>query len=139
MKVGIDTNILVRSFLDDGTAQFRAVAQLMRENQIVIAPSVLLEAEWVLRDAFKLEREQVADAFEALIGAGSVTVLHDEAAVHALRAFREGCDFADAFHLALSVGVQSFMTFDKRLARCASSLGLQPPVRLLHHTSSKSD
>lgn len=135
MKLGVDTNVLVRVFVDDGTAQFNAAGRLMRENQIVISPSVLLEAEWVLRDVFKFPREQVADAFEALLGATNVMVLKGGAAARALREFRNGCDFADAFHLALTVGVEAFVTFDKRFARRAAKLGLRPPVQLLSTAS----
>jgi predicted nucleic-acid-binding protein len=138
MRVSIDTNILVRSFLDDGTAQFRAVAELMRENEIVIPPTVLLETEWVLRDAFELAREKVADAFEALLGASNVTVLQGDAAVLALGGFRGGCDFADAFHLALSAGTDVFFTFDRRFVRRAAALGLQPTVQPLAAAGKKS-
>ena len=138
MKLGIDANVLVRSFVDDGTAQFSAVARLMRENHIVISSSVLLEAEWVLRDAFKLARDKIADAFEALLGAANVTVLQSDAAVRALRALRDGCDFADALHLALCEGAETFVTFDKRFARQSAALGLRPPVRLLQTPAAKS-
>lgn len=137
MRIGIDTNVLIRSFVDDGTAQFRAVARLMRENQIVISPSVLLEAEWVLRDFFKLAREKVADAFETLLGAPNVTVLQGDCAVPALKAYRDGCDFADAFHWALAPEVDGFITFDRRFARRAATLGLKPPVQLLTTTGKK--
>lgn len=138
MKVGIDTNVLVRSFVDDGTAQFVAVARLMRENQVVISPSVLLEAEWVLRETFKLARDKVADAFETLLGASNVTVLQEDAAVPALKAFRSGCDFADAFHWALCPDVDGFMTFDKRFVHRAAALGLRPPVQLVEMATRKS-
>ena len=131
MKLGIDTNVLVRSIVDDGTAQFNTVARLMREHHIVIPPSVLLEAEWVLRDVFKLEREQIIDAFEAFLGVTTVTVLQATAAARAFKAFREGCDFADAFHLGLASDVEAFVTFDKRFAQRAVALGLRPSVQLL--------
>jgi predicted nucleic-acid-binding protein len=137
MRLGIDTNILVRSFVNDDTNQFRAVARLMREHQIVVSPSVLLEAEWVLRDAFKLAQDKVADAFEKLLGAANVTVLQGDAVVQALSAFRKGCDFADGFHVALSAGTEAFVTFDKRFARHAATIGLQPQVQLLEASASK--
>jgi predicted nucleic-acid-binding protein len=54
MSLGIDTNVLLRSFINDGSAQFDAVAELVREQDILIPPTVLLETEWVLRDVFKL-------------------------------------------------------------------------------------
>jgi predicted nucleic-acid-binding protein len=131
MKIGIDTNVLIRAFVNDGSAQFNAVSRLMRENHIVISSTVLLETEWVLRDTFKLARGMVANAFETLLGARHVSLLESDAVVRALDGLRAGCDFADVLHLALNREVEAFVTFDKRFARRAASLALTPPVELL--------
>lgn len=135
MRLGIDTNILVRALFDDGSSEVAWVNTLMRENQIVISPTVLLETEWVLRDAYELGRNDVAKALEGLLGTTSVTILQRDAVVRAFGAFRDGCDFADAFHAAFTPGVEAFMTLDRKFARRAETLGIEPPVRLLSTAS----
>lgn len=130
MRIGIDTNVLVRAFVDDGTAQHRAVGKLMRDHHVIISPSVLLEAEWVLSDTYELSRLQIAQAFEALIDATSVNILKYDAVARALEQFRAGFDFADVLHLALTSEIEAFATFDKRFARRAAKLGLRPTVLL---------
>ena len=131
MKVAVDTNVLVRSLIRDGSEQTAAAMRCMRENEVVVVPTVLLEAEWVLRDVFELKPAQIADAFEKLFGLFTVTIVQRETVARALLAFQSGCDFADAMHSAFAGGVEAFVTFDKRFARRGNSLGLAPPIRLL--------
>ena len=131
MRLGVDTNLLVRALFDDGSSEVAAVNRFMRENQVVISPTVLLETEWVLRDAFELGRDDVARAFEALLSTTNMTVIQRDAVVRAFAAFRNGCDFADALHAAFTPGVEAFVTLDRKFARRAQSLGIEPPVRLL--------
>jgi predicted nucleic-acid-binding protein len=49
VRVAIDTNVLVRLVTNDDAAQARAARDHLEGQQIYLAKSVLLEAEWVLR------------------------------------------------------------------------------------------
>jgi predicted nucleic-acid-binding protein len=131
MRFAIDTNILVRIFVDDNTEQRVAVDRLAREHQIVIAPTVLLETEWVLRGGLGLDRDRIVAGFERLLGLRNATFLQRDMVEVAMAAFRSGCDFADALHAASVPAVDAFLTFDRAFVRLASALGDLPPVRRL--------
>jgi predicted nucleic-acid-binding protein len=77
--------------------------------------TVALELEWVLRGAYQLPREGVITAFEGLLAIRGMA--------------RQGMDFADALHLARSVGCGALVSFDLKLAQVAGHLTLQPRVQ----------
>lgn len=137
MRVAVDTNILVRLFVDDNSAQRAAVARLVCEHQLVISPTALLETEWVLRTVVALSHDRIIEGFEKLLGLSTVTFLQRDAVGSALRAFRGGCDFADALHAATTAPVEAFLTFDREFVRRAASLDDLPAVRLLDTTDSR--
>lgn len=131
MRVAVDTNILVRFLVDDGSSEVAKVVQFVEENHIVIVPTVLLETEWVLRFTIGLNRTQIATAFDRLLGLTAATILRRETLTGALQAYRGGCDFADALHQSSTSAAEVFATLDKKFARRASRLGLEPPVLLI--------
>ncbi len=70
-------------------------------------------------------------AFVDLLGLPQVTVERWEAVEAALEVHRKGIEFADALHWALSRGCTGLATFDdRRFARRARRLGLEPPIVL---------
>jgi len=131
MRVGIDTNALIRMVVDDDSAQVAAVARLVRAHHIVIAPTALLESEWALRRVLGLDRSQIIAGFDRLLGLTTATFLHRHIVNAAMRAFRSGCDFADACHAAAAGSADLFVTFDRDFAQRAKALDYLPAVRLL--------
>ena len=131
MRVGVDTNLFIRLIVDDDSVQSAAVERLAREHHLIVTATALLETEWVLRRVLGLDREQIVAGFERLLGLQTATFLHRELVSTAMRAFRAGCDFADALHAALATGVDVFATFDRAFARRAKPLDYLPPVRTL--------
>jgi predicted nucleic-acid-binding protein len=131
--IAIDTNILVRFLVShDRPEQGSAAQALFKENEVALPHTVLLETEWVLRRAFRFSREQIADALSDVLALRTILCPRRDFVLIALRAFRGGCDFADALHATTSEpGVREFLTFDRDFARRAKALGLAPPVRLL--------
>ena len=92
--------------------------------------TVILEAEWVLRDAYEMSSAEVIDALRRLCGLERVKVGAAEAVGRALDyAERGGLWLADALHLAQAGECEAFVTFDKRLVRKAKGL-INTPVRL---------
>ena len=134
MRVGIDTNLLIRLIVDDDSAQVTAAHRLAREHHLVVTTTALLETEWILRRVLRLDRGQILAGFEGLLGLNSVTYLNRDLIDAAMRAFRTGCDFADALHAASAKGVDVFATFDRTFARRAKALDYLPPVRVLPAT-----
>ena len=117
--IALDTNVVVRLLVADDQGQFDRATALVRDNKIFLGLTVLLEAEWVLRSAYKCSREQVAAAFTSLAGLSNVTVEQPSLLVQAIAAHRDGIDFADALHVlgAAAAGVDAFATFDKGIGQ----------------------
>lgn len=115
--IAIDTNVLVRLLVADDPAQARRARKLIERNDVVVAATVLLEAEWVLRSAYGFDRAQIEAAFRRFLGLPRVSPDSPAVVAQALDAYGAGLDFADALHLASTPDAHEFFTFDRRLAR----------------------
>lgn len=129
---GVDTNVLVRLLVRDDERQFRAARSFVlgeaeRGEPVLVGLLVLVETEWVLRSRYRRTKEEIADAFVALLSAVDI-VIEDEASLEiALRRWRSGAaDFADCLiatrHEAL--GCRGTATFDRRASAEAGFLAL---------------
>jgi predicted nucleic-acid-binding protein len=60
LPIALDTNLLVRLLTGDDPEQARRVADLIDASPACFVPiTVVLELEWVLRGAYRLERGAV--------------------------------------------------------------------------------
>ncbi len=135
--VAVDTNILVRFYVDDvadpEAARQRPLARtvLLDSASVFVPLTVVLELEWVMRGFYRQAPEAFCAAIDHLLGMAHVTVERWEAVKDALEPHRQGLDFADALHWACCAGCDALMTFDnRRFARRAQRLALQPEVRV---------
>ena len=110
--IAIDTNVLVRLLVDDQPIQGKASQKLFASEDIFIPETVLLETEWVLRAAFGLGRAEICAALRRVCGLRNVAVSDGPLVAQVIDWHEAGFDFADAFHLALSKGHDTFKTFD---------------------------
>lgn len=129
MPSAIDTNVLVRFLVDDGSEQVARARRIFGEQRVFISLSVMLETEWVLRGNFGFQREQICDAFDRVLGYGSITFQDARALGDAVDACRAGMDFADALHLKTAAACDLFYTFDKKLIRKANHDNSTPTAR----------
>jgi predicted nucleic-acid-binding protein len=83
---------------------------------VYVCTTVLLEAELVLRRAYRFGRQRVFAALAAFAGLSRVTLEDPALAAKALDCTRQGMDFADALHLVKAQGCEAFVSFDQRLA-----------------------
>ncbi|MFN7959732.1 MAG: type II toxin-antitoxin system VapC family toxin [Thermoanaerobaculia bacterium] len=113
--IAIDTNVLVRVLTQDDPLRSPQAARLLETAEVFVAKTVLLETEWVLRYAYRFDRESIARAFRLVLGYGRLVVEDRTAVLVALRGFEVGLDFADALHLASSRGCTAFASFDESL------------------------
>jgi predicted nucleic-acid-binding protein len=128
--ISLDTNMLARLLLQDDAAQHKRVKALFKTQQTFTAPvTVLLELVWVL-ESRGCSAAQVALGLTALLDLPNFKPERADAVREALRRYEGGLGFADALHLALSTGMEKFMTFDKAFARQAKKMGLKPAVEL---------
>ena len=134
--IAVDTNVLARFYCDDPSdpearRQRPAARRVMTESPaLYVALTVVLELEWVMRGFYELVPDQVCSVLEHLLGMPHVTVERWEMVKDATDLHRAGIDFADALHWTASRGCDSFVSFDKALARQGNKLGLGTPIVL---------
>lgn len=122
--VSIDTNVLVRFLVEDEGArvQCRAAKQLFKISAVFIPESVFLETEWVLRAVYDVPRIEIHEAFSKLLSLAQVLVRDQSGMKQALAYFSAGFDFADAWHLLRSEGLE-MKTFDAAFIKKARKSG----------------
>lgn len=128
--IALDTNILARLVTNDTPAQARQAQTLIDgASALFVAITVALELEWVLRGAYKLNRQQVVQSFEALLSIRNLNFERKMDVESALQHYRQGMDFADALHHAAATGCKALVTFDKSFIKLAVKERLMPPVQ----------
>lgn len=125
--ISLDTNVLVRLLTNDDTRQVAEARRLCQADQLHVAVTVWLETAWVLRHSYGYNAVQIARGFTALLGLPNLDTPESSAVLRAVTAMRDGADFADALHVALSPAGGQFASFDKALIAKAAQLGY--PVR----------
>ena len=126
--IALDTNILARLLLGDDAVQLSRAKALLSEARQFTAPiTVMLELVWVL-EANGVEPKALADGLERLIGLSNFKPVHAAEIRQALNGYREGLDFADALHLALSASSTQMVNFDKAFTKRTKKLGLKPAL-----------
>jgi len=115
----IDTNVLVRLLVDDHTEQAVLAVKLAECFQLVVLPTVILETEWVLRSRFHVERPKIIELLRYVTALERFLVIDKPRVIRAIDCFEKGMDFADAMHLCFVDEGETFVTFDRDLARLA--------------------
>ena len=137
--IGLDTNVLTRYYVDDAadkeaTRQRMAAKRLIESGRaLMLATTVLLEFEWVLRGYYEFSRKQITAAFEHLLTLPHLSIQNGAAVRAALVSYGDGFDFADALHHACYAECESVATFDdKGFARKANKRAMLPRVSIPH-------
>ena len=133
--IGVDTNVLVRYFVEDAEGreaqkQRFAARRLIASGQpLMVCKTVVLELEWVLRGYYGFDPAEVGAVLGHLLNLGNITVEDRPSVERALLNLESGLDFADALHHASYAGCTRGASFDDRkFARRARRLGLLPAV-----------
>ena len=128
----IDTNILVRALVLDDAAQSARAQELLREHEVFVPVTVILELEWVLRSRYGHSAAVISQTIEKILSLKNVVVGEQAAVLAAAAKLAQGWDFADALHHALSAGCDDFVTFDTGLVKQAKRRSkLSPAVTKL--------
>ena len=127
--LAIDTNIVIRFLTRDHQAQGRRALEVVSNNDVFVPVTAVLEAEWVLRDAYELPRDDVIRELRRFCGLERVTVGAADVMERALNYAEGGLDLAGALHLDQATDCEAFVTLDKALAGKARRLP-QARVRL---------
>lgn len=118
----VDTNIVVRYLVADDDDQFRRAVAVFAGGNILVATTVILETEWVLRGIYRFSPDAIAAALKSIAGLPGVHIEDAERLRTALNWLAAGMDFADALHLAGARACTAFVTFDRRLAKAVAGL-----------------
>jgi predicted nucleic-acid-binding protein len=123
--VSIDTNVLIRFLVvDDNEEQCQAALRIFQKSTVFIPETVLIEAEWVLRAAYDISRNEIHQALLNLMRIPKVRFPDRKIALQVLELYCQGLDFADAWHLVRSEG-NPLKTFDKAFIRRGRKAGFQ--------------
>jgi len=120
--VAVDTNVVIRLLTGDEPAQTARACAIFEREAVLLAKTVILESEWVLRRLYRFGSDRIADAFVALVGLPDLVCEDAGAVADAIQWMRDGMDFADALHLASARPAGRFATFDDKLAKRASKI-----------------
>lgn len=130
MPKALDTNVVVRLFVDDGSKEVPIARSVFERETVEIPRTVILECEWVLRSVYKFGPASICEALEALLSLTNVIVQDSEMVAAAIEAHRLGIDFADAFHLLSVERSDELLTFDDDFENRAKRMNHSLPVRI---------
>ncbi|MBL0085124.1 MAG: type II toxin-antitoxin system VapC family toxin [Ideonella sp.] len=123
--IGIDTNILLRLWLNDDPAQNKRIDALLAAHggmpgSLLVTDVVLVEAIWTLKSAFEQDKHAQLIAVRSLLEETAFALEDREAVVAALGLFEAGsCGFADCLVVAKHVrrGCDFTATFDRGMRK----------------------
>ncbi|OQX19031.1 MAG: hypothetical protein BWK80_37380 [Desulfobacteraceae bacterium IS3] len=115
--IAVDTNIIVRLLTNDDVSQARRAAEIIRNNEVFVTKTVLLETEWVLRYAYRIDRNTLADSVKRFLSLSNVHAEDPGSVTKAISWHESGLDFADALHLASANRAEKFVTFDRDMVK----------------------
>lgn len=123
--IGVDTNILLRLWLNDDRAQSKRIDQLLAEHgglpgSLLVTDVVLVEAVWMLKSAFEQDKQAQLIAVRSLLEETAFAFEDREAVAAALTLFESGsCGFADCLVVAKHArqGCDFTATFDRGMRK----------------------
>ncbi len=130
--IGIDTNILLRLWLNDAPAQNKRIDALLAEHggtpgSLLVTDVVLAEAVWTLRSAFDQGKAEQLLAIRSLLNETAFAFEDRDAVAQAADMFEHGnCGFSDCLVVVKHAryGCAFTATFDRGMRKL-------PRVKLL--------
>lgn len=121
-----DTNLIVRLVVGDDKNQYEETIELFKKAEkgsikIVIMPTIIAEACFVLKTYYKKTAMEIADTMEGLLSPPWLEIEHRDALRGMWGFFREGIHFVDSYLLSLERNEgYCFVSFDKKLVKKSS-------------------
>ena len=129
--IGVDTNVLVRFFVEDDARQAALAKRFMNERTIddpvFISLVVAAELIWALKQVYGFEKAQVLAAVTLLMGSANVMIEQEDLLKAAVEEARgSGADVTDGIiaALAIAAGAATVVTFDRDAARFVAGMTL---------------
>lgn len=123
--IGVDTNILLRLWLDDDPAQNKRIDTLLAAHggmpgSLLVTDVVLAEAVWTLKSAFEQDKNAQSLAVRSLLAETAFAFEDRDAVAAAISLFETGsCEFSDCLVVAkhARLGCDFTATFDRGMRR----------------------
>ena len=123
--IGLDTNILVRYFIEDDAHQTQKSTEFLETNckkhdPCFISTIVLCELSWVLRQTYHLDNTTIIGTLEKIIQTGQFKIQDLDCVREAITDCKKlNTSFPDSLVGKLSIkhGCSHTITFDKAAAR----------------------
>ena len=125
MRIGVDTNVLLRAAVRDDPRQTTAAAHLLRTAELVAVPiAAVCEFAWVMRSAYKRPASEIARSIRSLVTSPNV-VTNLPAVEAGLAVLDQGGDFADGAiaYEGHWLGAEEFVSFDRDAVKLLRSQG----------------
>ncbi len=130
--IGLDTNVLLRLWMNDDPAQNDRIDRLLAEHgstpgSLRVNDVVLVEALWTLRAAYKQGKAEQLLALRSLLDEPAFCFEDREAILQAVDLFEVAtCGFSDCLVVVknLRAGGQFTATFDRQMLKLAGTRGL---------------
>lgn len=104
-----DTNILIRLFVEDDDTQMEQLVRIIEQGKITfyVLSIILIEAYWVLRRVYGVEKEAILQVFEDFIESSGVELEEETIIQRTLSTFHKvNVDFVDVYLAEKSKGLE---------------------------------
>lgn len=123
--IGIDTNLLLRLWLNDAPAQNKRIDVLLGEygrlpSSLLVTDVVLAEALWTLRSAYDQDKSAQLLALRSLLNETAFAFEDREVIERAVALFEQNsCGFSDCLVVSksASLGCEFIATFDRSMRK----------------------
>ena len=134
MRAYIDTNVIIRTLVQDAPGQSQAARDLFAlaaegEVELLLSETTLAEAEWVLRSVYARTRGEIATALKGVVAAVGTADEGRDVALAAIDLYEDlGFDFTDALLAAraLVYGPPLAYSFDRDFEQVPGLRRLEP-------------
>ena len=120
--IAIDTNVLVRLFINDDKAQAQKARALFdtcadNDESLWIADIVLVELVWALDRSYNRPKAEISTALRALAGNATVCIESGACIEQAIALYAQGpAGFADCLlAVKAALACEALRTFDKKM------------------------
>lgn len=119
--IGIDTNVLVRIFINDDQIQARKAIKLIEQHPgVFVSAIVFCETIWVLQSRYHFNKSQLIIAIEKILKINECQIEYNDTIWAAFHEFQHShADFSDCVigAIAKTHGCNAVATFDKKAAK----------------------
>ena len=114
MDKGLDTNVLLRSIVQDDPAQSPRATEIItrrltEEEPGFVSLVTILEVVWVLKSLYKRSRQEIANDIEMVLAADTLEVQDEREVYHAVVAFRNRSELIEAAALRLAGNLEGVL------------------------------